>query len=213
MFRKPAALAALKQIWNGTTVYVGDNPIARKMRLHLLQPSTIPGARPGTVQLPADVHECTSTTLLAQGVSRGSNDERPHSDPSPSASPLPAQQDKQHISNVIVKVTRNLQSRPTLANSMMESITCVKRNTADLQPTVWETEGDASEKIQQMFDEIQRDMENWKQLESVAEETPSVLGENTCEQAVSATEIEAGIFRTAQAPRDAAVCPRNTRWY
>eukprot|EP00892_Ulva_mutabilis_P008412 jgi/Ulvmu1/5943/UM026_0065.1 len=172
--RKPEDLESLKQLWNGTVVYIGDNPIARKLRLQLLQPHSIPGSCPSTVQLPCDPHETMCTTLFARGKSRWQN----HGAPTDIADSLPlcARPDSDaSAANVVLKVSRNLSQRPTIANSIMNSILPVKKATTEVSATAWNTNEDASDRLLHMFDALQCDLEKWQRLEPVPEETPSLL--------------------------------------
>jgi len=172
-FRKAEDLQALKQVWNGTTVYIGDNPIAMKLQLHLLQPQLIPGARPGTVQLSCDAREPVSTTLLAEGMQRHVHHDHPCARflvPEITGQRL---RGKYRAESVVLKISRKLPNRPTLAKSIMRSIMSVKRDTAHVACASWRTDESASEKLLHMFDTLKRELSKWEQMDSVPEETIS----------------------------------------
>lgn len=210
-FRKPEALSALKQVWNGTIVYIGDNPIATKMRLRLLQPCLIPGTRPGTVQLPCDAHERTSKTLLAQGACRSGHTPQ-NRDSTASIDPKLTVQDERDNSNVVLKISRNIPSKPNLAKSILDSVMCVKRHTAESQLSVWKTGSDASDRIQHMFDILKLDMEKWSQMETVMEEAPNMQEEQLCQPpVVTAANLRSEIRASLpmQSPKCAMVCTGN----
>lgn len=168
-------------------MYIGDNPIARKLRLHLLQPSHIPGTRAGTVQLPCDAHQPVCTTLLARGTPR--QDGHRSSYRSDQASQRPSQKPGEDISahNVVLKISRNMACKPTLANSISKSILSVKRATADPFPSTWEAGNDASERLLRVFDALQCELGQWQQMECVPEETPSLTQKATLAQAGDVT--------------------------
>lgn len=211
-FRNPKALEALKKVWNGTTVYIGDNPIATKLRLRLLQPCLIPGTQPGTVQLPCNAHEHTSTTLLAQGARRSGR--TPHNrHQTASIDPELNVQDERDHANVVLKISRNMSSKPTLAKSILESVLCVKRHTAEPQLSVWKTGKDASDRIQLMFDDLKFEMEKWPQMGTVMEEDPSMQQEPCSKPVVTAANPRSGVCASLPTqttrPKCAMVCTGN----
>jgi hypothetical protein len=185
---------------NGTTVYIGDNPIARKMRLRLLDPQAIPGTRPGTVSLSEDARDPTTTTILTQGV---------HAAPGTPAGPGKdaeileqitntdgAQFDalsREHASNVFIKMMRYTPDRPMLVQSLLDGIFCVRKSMSKDREGLWKMDENAGERLMAVFDELNVEIDNWRRMETVVEETESAVASFAGE-----SDVRTGLDRAGQ---------------
>lgn len=174
--RKTENLKVLQRVRNGATVYIGDNPIARKMRLRLVHPKAIPGSRPGTVGISEDAREPATTTVIADGMrntERGpgeadsamlANDAGAHT-----VNPL----SNSSTSSVFVKMMRYTPHRPMLAKSLLDGILHVRKSMSKDQQGVWKMDDTAGDRLLAVFDELHVDIEKWREMETVPEESES----------------------------------------
>lgn len=189
--RKPETLKVLQQVRNGTTVYIGDNPLARKMRLQLLQPKSIPGSRPGTVGISEDAREPATTTVLAEGACPAihsstegiqNSSVQVNTGGGPTVDPL----SNASTSSVFVKMMRYAPKKPMLAKSLLDGILHVRKSTSRDQHGVLKLDEGAGERLLAVFDELNVDIDKWREMQTVPEESESGLascaGESTADR-------------------------------
>lgn len=166
----------LQQVRNGTTVYIGDNPIARKMRLHLVQPKAIPGSRPGTVSISEDAREPATTTVIAEGMASpvGNNEIVEAESAMPQLTNTAGGYTVDPLSNsstssVFVKMMRYTPERPMLAKSLLDGILQVRKSMSKDQQGLWKMDENAGERLLAVFDELNVDIDRWREMETVPE--------------------------------------------
>lgn len=166
----------LQRVRNGTTVYIGDNPIARKMRLRLVQPKAIPGSRPGTVGMSEDAREPATTTVIAESICPLKSNERAHAEDAVlqeltdtagggTVDPL----SNSSTSSVFVKMMRYTPERPILAKSLLDGILHVRKSVSKDQQGSWKMDENAGERLLAVLDELNVDIDKWREMETVPE--------------------------------------------
>lgn len=181
--RKPEALKALQRVRNGTTVYIGDNPIARKMRLRLIEPQAIPGTKRGTVSMSEDAREPATTTLMTRGIdappgtpgAQGTDSALLAQLTNTAGEQMVDPLSKEHASSVFIKMMRHAPDRPMLAKSLLDGIFSVRKSISKDQEGVWKMDENAGERLMAVFDELHVEIENWNHMETVVEETESAV--------------------------------------
>jgi Leucine rich repeat/Leucine Rich repeats (2 copies) len=163
--RSPDALRGLSSFRNGTNVYVGGNPIANKMKLHLLSPGSVPGCKPGTVS--TSVGRLPHNTIVH---TPGKGAARPSGQLSKSLDAGAGVRD-----SVVLNMDHALPERPTLAKSMT-SLHRVSDQLDTSAPQKLTFEGLDHAKLIQVFDHLKDEIDNWHELATVHEEDMEQAG-------------------------------------
>lgn len=162
--RTPEALSGLQKFCTGTAVYVGGNPFARKVRLHLLSPSTIPGCQPGTVATGS------AATSFASEIRMSGKSRVAATTPTTS---LAANKDVSSSSvrdSVVLKMDKALPDKPTLAKSLTSSLHVVSDALDKPDAQQLRFQGLDHNKLVQVFDKLKDEIDGWQQLATVHEE-------------------------------------------
>ena len=146
------------------------------MRLKLVEPKVIPGSRPGTVGMSEDAREPATTTVIAEGLSPAGNKERAHAERESleqiadtaggsTVDPL----SNSSTSSVFVKMMRYTPERPILAKSLLDGILHVRKSVSKDQQGSWKMDENAGERLLAVFDELNVDIDKWREMEPVPE--------------------------------------------
>jgi hypothetical protein len=90
---------------------------------------------------------------------------------------------KSGMSNIFVKMMQYTPERPTLAKSLLDGILCVRKSMSRDQGS-WKMDQNAGERLLAVFDELNVDIEKWREMEMVPEESESavaVLAQESCD--------------------------------
>ena len=144
----PTALRALQGFRNGTTVYVGGNPITSKLRLGLVEPRAVPGCAAGTVATSATSTAAHTSVIQASG--RGD-----------AASPR---------DSVTLKLHKELPDRPRLARSLAAGLHSVSSQLDTVAPEQLKFTSLDHDKLVEVFDQLQSEIDSWQALATVQED-------------------------------------------